>query len=145
MAKKVTDEQPRVRFDCAKCPAICCAVYPSVPVTPRDIRRLAKHFGVTPEEAIRRYTKMRDGERVLRRKSDPIFDNVCRFLDPVTRGCTVYHARPNVCREFPKGTRCGYYDLLQFERRFQDNPNVIPLVELVFYDKGETDPEDNEG
>lgn len=132
MAKKVTDEQPRVYFDCAKCPAYCCAIYDRVQVTKRDINRLAKHFGVSVEEATARYTKTWGGERVLRRKKDVIFKEACQFLDPETRGCTIYHARPTVCREYPNRSHCAYYDLLKFERQQQDDPTVLPLVQITF-------------
>ncbi len=133
MTKKVTDEQPRVYFDCSKCPAFCCSVYERVGVTTRDIKRLAKHFGVTAEVAQKRYTKMYSGDRVLRRtNTDPIFGRACQFLNPETRGCTIYHARPAICREYPARSRCAYYDLLQFERQQQDDPNVIPLVQITF-------------
>ena len=132
MVKKVTDEQPRVHFDCSKCPAYCCSVYERVTVTPRDIKRLAKHFNLTFEQARRRHTKMHGGERVLRRAPDPIFGEACKFLDRETRGCTIYHARPGVCREYPARTRCAYYDLLKFERQQQGDNTVIPLVQITF-------------
>ncbi|MBC7910947.1 MAG: YkgJ family cysteine cluster protein [Pyrinomonadaceae bacterium] len=130
--KKVTDEQPRVYFDCSKCPAYCCSIYERVVVTKRDINRLAKYFGVNVETATRRYTKLYNDERVLRRKQDVIFEEACQFLNPETRGCGIYHARPAVCREYPDRSRCAYYDVLQFERRQQDDPNVIPLVQITF-------------
>jgi hypothetical protein len=130
---KVTDDQPRVYFDCAKCPAFCCSIYERVQVTKRDINRLAKHFGVTVEAATERYTKMHSGERVLRRKKDPIFGVACQFLNHETRGCNIYHARPAVCREYPDRSRCAYYDLLQFERRQQDDPDVLPLIQITFH------------
>jgi Fe-S-cluster containining protein len=132
MTKKITDEQPRVYFDCSKCPAFCCAIYERVQVSKRDINRLAKYFGVTVEAATERYTKMHSNERVLRRKKDPIFGQACQFLDHETRGCTIYHARPAVCREYPDRSRCAYYDLLQFEREQQDDINVLPLVQITF-------------
>jgi len=103
-----------------------------VQVTKRDIRRLAKYFGVTEEQATHRYTKMYSKERVLRRKADPLFGQACQFLNPETRGCTIYHARPSVCREYPTTTRCAYYDLLKFERNQQDDLKVIPLVKITF-------------
>ncbi|MBV9210248.1 MAG: YkgJ family cysteine cluster protein [Acidobacteria bacterium] len=131
-SKKVTDEQPRVYFNCSKCPAYCCSIYERVAVTKRDINRLAKHFGVSVETATRRYTKMHSGERVLRRKKDTIFEETCQFLNEETRGCGIYHARPAVCREYPARVRCSYYDVLQFERVQQDDPNVIPLVQITF-------------
>jgi Fe-S-cluster containining protein len=134
MGKKITDEQPRIYFDCSKCPAFCCSIYERVQVTKRDINRLARHFSVPPEVAMARYTKTHreSGERVLRRKKDPIFGQACQFLNPETRGCGIYHARPAVCREYPDRTRCAYYDLLQFERRQQDDETVLPLIQITF-------------
>lgn len=133
LTSTVPDNPPRLTYDCVKCPAYCCAIYDRVQVTPRDVNRLAKHFGITPEQALQRFTKLYNGkERVLRRKADPIFGQACEFLNKETRQCTIYHARPSVCREFPVTTRCAYYDLLRFERRQQDDPDVLPLVKITF-------------
>ncbi|MBA3804277.1 MAG: YkgJ family cysteine cluster protein [Acidobacteria bacterium] len=132
MGRTLTDEQKKVQYDCSKCPAYCCSIYERVEVTKRDLNRLAKYFKMTVEATEKRYTKRHSGERVLRRKKDPIFGMACQFLDPETRGCTIYHGRPNVCREYPARTRCSYYDLLQFERRQQDDVNVLPLVQITF-------------
>lgn len=134
MTNKITDEQPRVYFDCSKCPAYCCSIYERVQVTKRDLNRLAKYFGVTADVAARRYTKIHkeSGERVLRRKKDVIFEEACQFINPETRGCTIYHARPQVCREYPDRSRCSYYDVLQFERRQQDDDTVLPLIQITF-------------
>jgi uncharacterized protein len=119
-------------YNCAKCPAYCCSIYDRVQVTRRDLKRLAKHFAVDLETAMRRFTTIWQGERVLRRKADPIFGKACKFLNPVTRQCTIYHARPLVCREFPARTRCAYYDLLTFERSQQGDDTVLPLVQITF-------------
>jgi Fe-S-cluster containining protein len=124
----------RLKYDCLKCPAYCCSVYERVQVTPRDINRLARHFGVTPEVATQRFTKVYGNERVLRRKADALLGETCSFLNPETRGCTIYDSRPLVCREFPTTTRCAYYDLIKFERTQQDDPNVLPLVRITFTD-----------
>lgn len=101
-------------------------------MTRRDIRRLANHFGVDYETAQRRFTTKWEGEQILRRKSDPIFGKACKFLDPVSRRCTIYEGRPSVCREFPARTRCAYYDLLVFERSQQGDETVLPLVQITF-------------
>lgn len=134
MVKTIKDEQPRVYFDCNKCPAFCCSVYDRVQVTARDVNRLARHFRVSVETAKRRYTKINkeSGERVLRRVEDSIFEETCMFLNQETRGCGIYHARPGVCREYPDRSRCAYYDLLQFERRQQADDTVVPLVQITF-------------
>ena len=127
-----TNGKKKSYYDCVDCPAYCCSVYERVQVKPRDIRRLAKYFGVTEDVATSRYTKIYENERVLRRKKDPLFGEACQFINPETRGCTIYHARPSVCREFPSTKRCAYYDLLSFEREQQDDPKVIPLVTITF-------------
>jgi Fe-S-cluster containining protein len=77
---------------------------------------------------------MWQGERILRRKADPIFGRACKFLDPELRRCTIYEGRPSTCREFPAQTRCAYYDLLQFERVQQGDDTVLPLVQITFRD-----------
>lgn len=132
MGMTSTDDQARSYYDCAKCPGYCCSIYERVQVTKRDLNRLAAHFSLTVEAAAERFTKLHGKERVLRRKADPIFGKACRFLDPETRRCTIYHARPAVCREYPARARCAYYDLLQFERIQQDDKDVVPLVQITF-------------
>jgi Fe-S-cluster containining protein len=122
----------KLKYDCDKCVAYCCSIYDRVQVTPRDIRRLAAHFRLLPEVATQRFTKVWEKERVLRRKADRLFGQACMFLDQQTRKCTIYHARPAVCREFPITARCAYFDLLEFEREQQDDPDVIPLVKITF-------------
>ena len=117
---QVLPKPHRAYYNCSDCPAYCCAVYERVQVTPRDIKRLARHFAVDYATAEKRFTTTWQGERILRRKSDPIFVQACKFLDPQTRRCTIYNARPLTCREFPARKRCGYYDLLTFERSKQN-------------------------
>jgi hypothetical protein len=123
-------------YDCTKCPAYCCSIYDRVLVKPRDLKRLAKHFNISIEEAAKRYTKRYKNEMILRRKKDPLLQTyACMFLDVETRGCMIYHARPETCREFPITKRCAYYDLLSFEREQQDDPTTLPLVKIAFNGK----------
>ena len=115
-----------VFYDCDRCPAYCCS-YARIEVKPRDIERLARHFSISTVTATERFTKpgADEGEIVLRHKKDEHFGTVCRFLDTATRRCTVYEARPTVCREFPGAVRCGYYDFLSFERRTQEDADYV--------------------
>ncbi len=124
--------KPRSYYNCVECPAFCCSVYDRVQVTKRDIRRLAKHFGVTEEVATVRFTKLWEKERVLRKKADPLLGKTCQLLNLETRGCGIYNARPAVCREFPTTARCAYWDLMKFEREQQDDPDTLPLVTITF-------------
>ena len=114
-------------YDCHLCPAYCCS-YPRVIVSDKDLERLARHFGIGLDDARRRLTKRgaEPGERVLRHRRDGIYKSVCRFLDRESRQCTVYEARPGICREYPGEPRCGYYDFLSFERRAQEDPDFVP-------------------
>jgi Fe-S-cluster containining protein len=116
---------PPPRYNCMKCPGYCCS-YPIITVTQRDLERLARHFGLAPEIAEKRFTRSGHGyKRIMRRKPDEHFGKICRFFDRVERRCTVYSARPAVCRAFPGEGRCGYYDFLSFERRAQGDPDYV--------------------
>jgi Fe-S-cluster containining protein len=101
-------------------------------VTRRDVRRLARRFLVSEEEAARRFTKMSSGGRILRRKRDPVLGQTCMFHDLEKRVCGIYESRPAVCREWPVhgDGGCVYYDLLQFERRQQGDETVVPLIQI---------------
>jgi Fe-S-cluster containining protein len=124
-SRQASARRLRVLYDCSKCPAYCCS-YDRINVTGRDIARLAANFGISYQQAERRFTKIAYGERVLRHKKDHIFKRVCQFLDSRTRRCTVYEARPAVCRQYPEGRRCGYYDFLIWERERQGDNEFIP-------------------
>ena len=88
--------------------------------------RILSGFEVS-EEARRQFTKQAHGaELAMRRKADPHYGKICRFFDTDARRCTVYEARPAVCRQYPNGRKCGYYDFLRFERKHQDDPDFIP-------------------
>ena len=118
----------KLHYDCLKCPAYCCS-YERIDVGKRDLNRLARHFGIDVETARRRFTKIKDGDVVLRHQKDAIFGSVCMFLDTKTRRCTIYEARPAVCHEYPDKPRCGYYEFLKWEREHQDDPEFIPLTD----------------
>ena len=116
------------RYNCLQCPGYCCS-HDRIAVSDFDIRRLARHFGVDPDTAERRYVKIDSkGKVLLRHRRDVIFDSACMFLDQKKRQCTVYDARPGVCRKFPDTTKCGYYEFLKFERAHQDDPKFIALT-----------------
>jgi len=125
-------ETQRSYYNCSNCPAYCCSVYERVQVSNQDLKQIARHFDVNVKKASERFTTTYKGERILRRKADPIFGKACKFLNPETRQCTIYDARPQVCREFPARARCAYYDLLQFERVQQGDDTVVPLVQITF-------------
>jgi Fe-S-cluster containining protein len=120
-----------MKFNCTKCPGYCCS-HGRIAVSDHDISRLARFFGISARLARRRMSyRYRAGgvdEYVLRHHKDHIYKSVCRFLDRETRRCTVYDARPNVCRRYPYGNACGYYSFLAFERAHHDDEDFVPTV-----------------
>ena len=88
--------------------------------------RLIKHFGLGFREAKKKFTKPQEKEEfTMRRKKDEHYGYICQFFDTEKRRCTVYEARPSVCRSFPGSKRCGYYDFLMFERRAQEDDEFV--------------------
>lgn len=119
-----------IRYDCSKCPGYCCS-YPRIEVKKSDLKRLANHFGLSMEKAEKKFTTIyEDGgegpERILKHQKDEIYGSICKFFDTDLRRCTIYEARPAVCRDYPNGNKCGYYTFLKFERKHQDDDTFIP-------------------
>jgi Fe-S-cluster containining protein len=114
------------KYSCLKCPGYCCT-YSEIEITKRDIARLARHFALSFEQAQTRFTKAdtKRDIRMLRHRKDHIFESACMLFDQDKRRCTVYEARPGVCRAYPDTSRCGYYDFLTFEREQQGDPEYI--------------------
>jgi Fe-S-cluster containining protein len=116
-------------FNCAKCPGYCCS-HERIAVSDYDIHRLAKHFGISDKAARKKLTYHYEtadiDEQLLRHHKDTIYKSVCKLFDREKRQCTVYEARPSVCRKYPYGNTCGYYNFLKFERSFQDDPEFVP-------------------
>ncbi len=118
--------KPKIQYDCAQCPGYCCS-YPRIGVTDSDVERLAKHFELAEDVARRRFTRLyAPDERILRHRKDDVYGSICRFFDTKARHCTIYASRPQVCRDYPNGARCGYYTFLKFERKHQDDPDFVP-------------------
>jgi Fe-S-cluster containining protein len=119
----------RVNYSCSKCPAYCCT-YAEIEVTSRDIERLARHYNLSYSQAETRFTKpdAKGKIRMMRHRKDRIFDSTCMMLDQDKRRCTVYDARPGVCRKFPDTSRCGYYEFLKFERTQQGDEEFVALT-----------------
>ncbi|MGU9951394.1 MAG: YkgJ family cysteine cluster protein [Gammaproteobacteria bacterium WSBS_2016_MAG_OTU1] len=97
-------------YDCEQCAAYCCG-YPIIEVSKTDVRRLARHFSLTEEEAREKFTEKENNRvRKMRQRPDKKLDSpVCIFLNQKTRGCSIYKARPQICRDHP-GDRCEWND-----------------------------------
>jgi Fe-S-cluster containining protein len=87
----------KIRFHCERCPAYCCS-YPVIRLTKADLRRLAKHLGLSLERTVEKYTKPEEGkkkQRIMRHRKDEHYGSVCRFLDlPDLRALPLEGPRP---------------------------------------------------
>ena len=82
-------------LDCNHC-AMCCKMAGYVEVSNYDIRRLARHFGITVGQFEEKHVVhvTRAGKKRIKDA-----DITCQFLSK-TRSCTVYEARPTNCRGY---------------------------------------------
>lgn len=82
-------------LDCRNC-AFCCKMAGYVEVSNYDIRRLARHLGLTPGEFEEKHLVhvTRAGKKRIKDA-----DITCQFLGK-DRSCTVYEARPTNCRGY---------------------------------------------
>jgi len=90
----VTTENPPL--SCMKCASFCCKLAGYVEVRRADVRRLAKHLGLTVREFEEKHVVevTRKGEKLIKSGFD-----TCQFLT-ADRRCSVYSARPRDCREY---------------------------------------------
>ena len=92
-AAAITDKAVWAEIDCLTCANCCKTMTPTY--TKADIRRIAAHFGQTPEAFIRQWLKKdRAGDYVNR--SLP-----CQFLNLEDNKCSIYDVRPADCAGFP--------------------------------------------
>lgn len=99
-----TDENPwyarGLSFECTQCGDCCSGPGEGyVWVTPREILALAAAIGMSDQldEFERKFTRQVGELTSLVEYSD----GDCIFLDPKSRGCSVYEARPAQCRTWP--------------------------------------------
>ena len=87
---------PSARIDCQACPAFCCRMAGYVEVRRDDIRRLAKHLGLTVAEFEKKHLVhvTRKGSKRIKAGYE-----TCQFLTD-DRKCSVYAARPTDCRGY---------------------------------------------
>lgn len=117
------------QYNCMNCPGYCCS-YPVIPLTKRDVERLAKYHELSVEAAQKKFTRADHGHKyIMRRKPDPHYGHICQFFDTDERRCTIYTGRPAACRAYPgTNSRCGYYDFLMHERRAQDDNKFVAVT-----------------
>jgi Fe-S-cluster containining protein len=119
IVQKLADEVSS-QIDCLACGNCCRASRPSL--TNHDIKRLAKHHGISRVEFKEKHitNDPKTGEKIFR-------DHPCPFQSG--NSCTVYAARADACRSFPHLNRHEFSDRLQHIVSFCP---VCPLIYNVY-------------
>ncbi len=86
-----------LRFTCTECGACCSGEPGYVWVNKQEAQDIAEFMDMDVEEFRDRFVR-REGNRYSLIEYS---DGDCIFLDPKTRGCSVYPARPIQCRTWP--------------------------------------------
>jgi uncharacterized protein len=111
---KIAEEVTRA-IDCTAC-AKCCRALVIAPDY-RDVSRLAEHTGLTTHDFRKKYVRIdAEGDVVMRQRP-------CPFLK--SDRCSVYEARPTLCRQYPYLDQPRIADELN---RILRNVHVCPIV-----------------
>ena len=117
-AKRISDDVSS-RIDCTQC-GNCCRAY-EVTLRSKDVHRLATHLNFQTGDFVRAYLKKDfQGEFVFKQKP-------CAFLKK--NSCSVYEARPSVCRSYPHFGKAG---LLNEIWRWLGDAANCPIVYHTF-------------
>ncbi len=112
-------EEIEEQIDCTLC-ANCCRVA-TTRISERDIERLTRHLGTSPERFVADYTIMSEDEGLILRRTDA----GCVFLEGNL--CSVYDARPDTCSRFPHLVR-GNGSIASRMWQFIDRACYCPIV-----------------
>lgn len=128
-----------------RCLGNCCREF-ALPATPDALRQDAANAEERGELALRdEFLKIADLAVPVRTisKDDPMPNGkpyagegevpiyTCRFFDLVTKNCTTYETRPNMCRGYPYDRPCEHGDACAFDdAREGRHPGKVSLPVL---------------
>lgn len=110
--------------DCLSCANCCKTMSPTF--TKTDIKRIARHFGQSPEAFTRQWLrKDRDGDII--NKAEP-----CQFLNLGDNKCSIYEIRPLDCSGFPHLPKRKMLDYIHVHKQnIELCPATYKLVEKM--------------
>jgi uncharacterized protein len=91
---------PSVYYQCQRC-TNCCRWPGDVKVDDAEVAAIAAYLGLSTEEFIQRYTRLRLNRQGLSIIERP--DHSCIFLEG--RDCLINDVKPQQCRDFPNKWR----------------------------------------
>ena len=93
LAEKI-DAEVWKEIDCLSCANCCKKMSPTFTV--KDIKRIATHFEITPNEFKEKWLFFDKKDKDWMNTSQP-----CQFLNSTSNMCSIYEVRPDDCAGFP--------------------------------------------
>lgn len=111
--------------DCLSCANCCKTMTPTY--TPRDLKRIAKHFKMSVTDFKKKWLKQeRGGDRDWMNRDTP-----CPFLNLKDNKCSIYAIRPVDCAGFPHLSK-KFSDFVHVHKQNVDScPATFALVEKM--------------
>ncbi len=106
-------------LECQRCTA-CCRWPGQVRLTEAEITRLAAFKGISEDDFIQQFTRLRQDRQGLALREQP--DGACIFLED--NDCAVQPVKPQQCREFP-----NLWDFPGFEKVCHAIPREVSAAE----------------
>jgi uncharacterized protein len=135
-AAVVADKIVWQEIDCLSCANCCKTMSPTF--TPKDIRRISAHLGMTPLTFKDKYLYLDKRDKDWMNVKQP-----CQFLDLTTNKCSIYEVRPADCAGFPHHTKRKMVDYMHvYKQNVEYCPATYRMVELMIsWAKGINVPE----
>ncbi len=109
-------------IDCLSCANCCKTMSPTF--TKTDIRRISKHFSLTPEAFSKKWLR-KDRIGDMLNKTEP-----CQFLNLKDNKCSIYAIRPLDCAGFPHLSKKKMVDYMHVHKQNVELcPATYKLVE----------------
>ena len=122
---KEADKEVWKETDCLQCANCCKTMTPTF--TPTDIKRIAAHFGQTPDEFKEKWLYKERSTGDWMNKKQP-----CQFLDLKTNKCSIYSIRPADCAGFPHHTKRHFTEWVHvYKQNVEYCPATFRLVEKM--------------
>lgn len=122
---EVIDKEVWQEIDCLSCANCCKTMTPTF--TPKDIKRIAAHFTMTPIEFRDKWLRFEKSDGDWVNKKQP-----CQFLDLSSNMCSIYEVRPADCSGFPYLTKKKMVDYIHVHQQNVDYcPATYKMVEKM--------------
>ncbi|MEP6675743.1 MAG: YkgJ family cysteine cluster protein [Ferruginibacter sp.] len=111
--------------DCLTCANCCKTMTPTY--TPQDIKRIAAHFNVTPQQFKDKWLMYEKRDKDWQNKKQP-----CQFLNLKDNKCSIYEVRPADCSGFPHLPRKKMVDYMHVHKQnIEYCPATYKMVEKM--------------